>query len=126
MDLTPRMTESAMVARSAAAGSMVLLKNVRHTLPLLAVDGHALPIAVYGMGQLRTALTGGIQAWRTINVLDGLMDSDQVIPDGLLSHKYRNALLQNPGAGEILPAMLDIPAVAGRTQAAVIPAPPGN
>ena len=120
MDLTPRMTESAMVARSAAAGSMVLLKNVRHALPLLAVDGHALPIAVYGMGQLRTALTGGIQAWRTINVLDGLMDSDQVIPDGLLSHKYRNALLQNPGAGEILPAMLDIPAVAGRTQAAVI------
>ena len=72
MDLTPRMTESAMVARSAAAGSMVLLKNVRHTLPLLAVDGHALPIAVYGMGQLRTALTGGIQAWRTINVLDVL------------------------------------------------------
>ena len=38
MDLTPRMTESAMVARSAAAGSMVLLKNVRHTLTLLAVD----------------------------------------------------------------------------------------
>ena len=96
MEVTARMTESAMVARAAAAGSMVLLKNLHHTLPLLAEGTEPLPIAVFGSGQIRTALSAGIQPWRTVNVLDGLTASDQVTPDGLLAHKYRNFLLGNP------------------------------
>ena len=34
MEYTPRMTENVLVAHGAALGSMVLLKNVRETLPL--------------------------------------------------------------------------------------------
>lgn len=121
MELTARMTESAMVARSAAAGSMVLLKNIQNALPLLPLDGEPLPIAVFGAGQIRTALSAGIQPWRTTNVLDGLCASDQVTPDGLLSHRYRNFVTGNPNPNaEMSPAELDIGAVAARTKAAVI------
>ena len=121
MEQTVRMTESALTARSAAAGSMVLLKNVRNTLPFQAGEDGPLPIAVFGIGQLRTALSSGVQPWRTVNVLDGLQASDQVTPDGLLSHRYRSYVLEHP-AEEDGPAAdaLDIPAVAARVQGAVV------
>ena len=121
MEQTVRMTESALAARTAAAGSMVLLKNVRNTLPLLAGEDGPLPIAVFGIGQLRTALTAGIEPWRAVNVLDGLQASDQVTPDGLLSHRYRNWLLEHPAeTGGPAPEALDIPGVAARVAAAVV------
>lgn len=121
MEVTARMTESAMVARAAAAGSMVLLKNLRRTLPLLAEEGEPLPIAVFGSGQIRTALTAGIQPWRSVNVLDGLLASDQVTPDGLLAHKYRNFLLGNPDpSAQLTAGELELGAVAARTKAAVL------
>lgn len=121
MEFTARMTESALVARSAAAGSMVLLKNTQNTLPLCKRGNDPMPIAVFGMGQLRTAVTAGIQPWRSINVLDGLCASESVIPDGLLSHKYRNFALKTPDPSAELPIHeLDIPALALRCDAAVI------
>ncbi len=121
MEVTARMTESAMVARAAAAGSMVLLKNLHHTLPLLAEGTEPLPIAVFGSGQIRTALSAGIQPWRTVNVLDGLTASDQVTPDGLLAHKYRNFLLGNPDlSAQLTAGELELGAVAARTKAAVV------
>ena len=56
MEYTPRMTEHTLVAQGAAAGSMVLLKNVNNTLPLRPAGSEKLPVAVFGMGQLDTAL----------------------------------------------------------------------
>ena len=98
MEYTPRMRENAMVARSAALGSMVLLKNVRQTLPLQPAGSEKLPIAVFGMGQLDTVFgCAEFQAYGTVSVLDGLCASDAVRPDGLLTHKYRSHKLANPG-----------------------------
>ncbi len=98
MDYTPRMRENTMVARSAALGSMVLLKNVRQTLPLQPAGSEKLPIAVFGMGQLDTVFgCAEFQAYGTASVLDGLCASDMVCPDGLLAHKYRTHRLNSPG-----------------------------
>ena len=54
MEYTPRMLDAALTARSAAAAGMVLLKNVQNALPLTAEDGEALPVAVFGSGQIFT------------------------------------------------------------------------
>lgn len=98
MEYTPRMRENAMVTRSAALGSMVLLKNVRQTLPLQPAGSEKLPIAVFGMGQLDTVLgCAEFQSYGTVSVLDGLCASEPVCPDGLLTHKYRNWKLNHPG-----------------------------
>ena len=98
MEYTPRMTEHTLVAQGAAAGSMVLLKNVNNTLPLRPAGSEKLPVAVFGMGQLDTALCcAEFQTYRAVSVLDGLCASDLVVPDGLLAHKYRSWRLNNPG-----------------------------
>ena len=98
MDFTPRMTENMMVAHGAAVSSMVLLKNVRQTLPLCPAGSEKLPVAVFGMGQLDTACCcEEFQTYRKVSVLDGLCASELVAPDGLLTHKYRNWKLSNPG-----------------------------
>ena len=55
MEYTPRMTDNALAARAAAAGSMVLLRNVQNTLPLERTGGEPLPVAVFGVGQIFTA-----------------------------------------------------------------------
>ena len=55
MEYTPRMLDAALTARSAAAAGMVLLKNVQNALPLTAEDGEALPVAVFGSGQIGLA-----------------------------------------------------------------------
>ena len=97
MEYTPRMTENLLVARTAAQGSMVLLKNVRQTLPLQPAGSEKLPVAVFGMGQLNTAMgCEEFPAYRTVTILDGLCGSDLVVPDGLLTHKYRNWKLNHP------------------------------
>ena len=98
MEFTPRMTENMLVAHGAAVSSMVLLKNVKSTLPLRPAGTEKLPVAVFGMGQLRTACCcEEFQTYRTVNILDGLCASELVVPDGLLAHKYRNWRLSNPG-----------------------------
>ena len=87
MEYTPRMTEHMLVAQGAAAGSMVLLKNVNNTLPLRPAGSEKLPVAVFGMGQLDTALCcGEFQTYRAVSILDGLCASPLVAPDGLLTH----------------------------------------
>ncbi len=98
MEYTPRMKENVLVAHSAALGSMVLLKNIRQTLPLVPAGSEKLPVAVFGMGQLDTAFAcEEFQLYRSVSILDGLCGSDLVVPDGLLAHKYRNWKLNNPG-----------------------------
>ena len=94
MEYTPRITDNALAARAAAAGSMVLLKNVRNTLPFAKNGDEPLPIAVFGVGQVFTACcTAQMQPWHKICVLDGLAASEVVKPDGLLVHKHRNCKL---------------------------------
>ena len=98
MEFTPRMTENMLVAHGAAVSSMVLLKNVRGTLPLQPAGSEKLPVAVFGMGQLDTACCcEEFQTYRKVSILDGLCASELVAPDGLLVHKYRNWKLNNPG-----------------------------
>jgi hypothetical protein len=103
MELTPRLSESALVSRAAAAGSMVLLKNVGGALPLRPEAGEPLPVAVFGIGQLFTACCQrAMTPWRTIDILSGLCASEYVKPDGLLAHKYRAWAVEHPN-GEPLP-----------------------
>lgn len=98
MEFTPRMNEHILVAKAAALGSMVLLKNVKNTLPLQPAGTEKLPIAVFGMGQMDTACCcAEFQTYRKTSVLDGLCASELVCPDGLLAHKYRHFHLENPG-----------------------------
>ena len=98
MEYTPRMTENMLVAHGAAVSSMVLLKNVAGTLPLRPAGSEKLPVAVFGMGQIDTALCcEEFQTYRKVNILDGLCASRYVQPDGLLSHKYRSHKLSSPG-----------------------------
>ena len=54
MEYTPRITDNALAARAAAAGSMVLLKNVRNTLPFAKNGAEPLPIAIFGVGHSRS------------------------------------------------------------------------
>lgn len=122
MDITLRMSDHALTARTAAAAGIVLLKNQEHTLPLLPLeDGTPLPIAVFGACQLRTpAFEANVDPWRAIGVLDGLCASDAVRPDGLLARKYRTWALEHP-AGEELPLhTLDFSALHHDCEAAVI------
>jgi len=122
MEITARMSENALVSRSAAAGSMVLLRNVRGTLPLIPGESGKLPIAVFGSGQLRTAFAGtGMQPWRTVSALDGLAAGDALVPDGLLAHQYRAWRLANPGAkSEMLLDKRAVDEFAAQNAAAVV------
>ncbi len=121
MDYTPRMLDAALTARSAAAAGIVLLKNVRNTLPLLPEDGAPLPVAVFGIGQICTpCCTAAMQPWRSVSVLDGLCASEAVRPDGLLSHKYRTWALEHPSGTEYPLGMLSMEELAQTNRAAII------
>ena len=121
MEYTPRMLDAALTARSAAAAGMVLLKNVQNTLPLTAEDGEALPIAVFGIGQIFTpCCTAQMQPWRKIDILDGLAASEAVKPDGLLSHKYRTWALEHPEGSEYPLGTLSMEELAACNRAAVV------
>lgn len=98
MEYTPRMTENMLVAHAAAVNSMVLLKNVAGTLPLRPAGSEKLPVAVFGMGQIDTACCcREFETYRKVSILDGLRTCPLLEPDGLLSHKYRNWKLSEPG-----------------------------
>ena len=121
MEYTPRITDNALAARAAAAGSMVLLKNVRNTLPFAKNGAEPLPIAVFGVGQVFTACcTAQMQPWHKICVLDGLAASEVVKPDGLLVHKYRNWCMEHPAGEEFPLSMLSMEELAECSAAAVV------
>ena len=121
MEYTPRMLDAALTARSAAAAGMVLLKNVQNALPLTAEDGEALPVAVFGSGQIFTpCCEAAMDPWRKVSVLDGLCASDAVKPDGLLSHKYRTWALEHPAGGEYPLGSLSMEELAGCNRAAIV------
>ena len=120
MEITPRMSDHALLARTAAAGSMVLLKNTGGTLPLLPLeDGTPMPVAVFGAGQIRTCLCpADIHPWKKGNILDALCQSRRIVPDGLLAHRYRNAALKDPLDGELDAAALDLSRLSWRSSGA--------
>ena len=122
MEITPRMSDHALLARAAAAGSMVLLKNTGGTLPLLPLeDGTPMPVAVFGAGQIRTCLCAAdIHPWRGGNILDALCQSRRIVPDGLLAHRYRNAALKDPLGGELDAAALDLSRLREENAAAIV------
>ncbi len=122
MDITPAMAANAAVCRAAAAGSMVLLKNTNNALPFeKTADGAPLPIAVFGLGQLRTVNTDRfMQPWGSGCILDALCASDAVRPDALLSRKYRAFALADPDAEQMPTGDLSFEEFSQENEAAVI------
>lgn len=121
MEYTPRITDLALAARAAAAGSMVLLKNVQNTLPFAAENGEPFPIAVFGVGQIATVCcTEQMQPWHKVCVLDALCESACVRPDGLLAHKYRNWCLEHPAGEEFPLSMLSMEELSEHSGAAIV------
>ena len=122
MDITLRMSDHALTARAAAAAGIVLLKNTAGTLPLLpAEDGAPLPVAVFGIRQLLTpAYDRAMTPWRAIGVLDGLMASDAIRPDGLLARKYRTWAMEHPDGSELPLTNVDFGALRHDCAAAVV------
>ena len=122
MDITLRMSDHALTARAAAAAGIVLLKNTAGTLPLLPVeDGAPLPVAVFGIRQLLTpAYDRAMTPWRAIGVLDRLMASDAIRPDGLLARKYRTWAMEHPDGSELPLTNVDFGALRHDCAAAVV------
>ena len=119
MEISARMQEHSLLAKSAAAGSMVLLKNVQNTLPFLPENDQPLSLAVFGVGQVRTVLSVDMKPWRSVSVLEGLCDCSAVKPDGLLAHKYRNFAVNNT-TGEMPLDSISMDELAGENAAAVV------
>lgn len=102
MDYSPRMNRNLVTCRSAAAGSMVLLKNTHNTLPFSRrEDGTPLRVAVFGIGQIRTCFGAHGTPWHSVNILDGLCASETLAPDAFLAQKYRAWALAHPGQTEL-------------------------
>ena len=121
MEISPRMNENAFLSRTAAAASMVLLKNVGQTLPLTAPEGEKLPVAVFGIGQLCTPVcSAGMTPWRRINILDGLCADETLLPDGLLAHKYRAWALEHETGEELPLGSLSMEEFAENNAAAIV------
>ena len=121
MEATPRMQDNALVSRTAAAAGCVLLKNVANTLPLLPQADAPVKVAVFGIGQIHTALcSAGMTPWRTVNILDGLCAQDALLPDGLLSHKYRTWALEHPDGSQMPLGSLSMEEFAENNDAAIV------
>lgn len=93
MEASARMIQNAALSRSLAAESMVLLKNIRNTLPLLGSAEEPVNLAVFGVGQIYTVQggtgSGHVNNLKTISLLEGLTQTDSLKVDGLLARKYR-------------------------------------
>ena len=76
MEASARMIKNAATARSLAAESMVLLKNVGNTLPLLGSSEEPVPAALFGVGQVYTVKggtgSGNVNNLKTISLLEGM------------------------------------------------------
>lgn len=99
MEASARMVKNAATARQLAAESMVLLKNVGNTLPLLGSPEEPVPVAVFGVGQVYTVKggtgSGNVNNLKTISLLEGLENCQSLQPDGLLARKYRSWCLSH-------------------------------
>lgn len=99
MEASARMIKNAATARRLAAESMVLLRNVGNTLPLLGSEEVPVPVAVFGVGQIYTVKggtgSGNVNNIRTISLLEGLESCVSLCPDALLARKYRAWGLQH-------------------------------
>ncbi len=133
MDITPRMQQSAAVARRTAAESMVLLKN-EHTLPL----AEGTKVAVFGVGQVLTIKggtgSGEVNNLKSVNILEGLQTEPKLTVDAELAAKYVAWAEAHPPvkpglfAGDAqknyndeLPVTdLDVAAIAAKNDAAVV------
>lgn len=93
METSMRMLKNGALSRSLAAQSMVLLKNVQNTLPLLGSLEEPVNVAVFGVGQIYTVKggtgSGNVNNLKTISFLEGLEACPTLNPDGLLARKYR-------------------------------------
>lgn len=94
MEASLRMVKNAACSRALAAESMVLLKNIRNTLPLLGTEEEPIKLAVFGVGQIYTVKggtgSGNVNNLKTISLLEGLTQCRSLSPDGLLARKYRS------------------------------------
>lgn len=93
METTMRMLKNSALSRSLAAESMVLLKNIGNTLPLLGSPEEPVSVAVFGVGQVYTVKggtgSGNVNNLKTVSLLEGLEECPSLKPDGLLARKYR-------------------------------------
>ena len=121
MEATPRMNENARLARTAAAGAMVLLKNVGNTLPFLSAGENKLRLAIFGIGQIFTPVcSAAMKPWRKVNILDGLCASEDVRPDPLLAHKYRAWAVEHEDGAEMPLGSLSMEELAAENDAALV------
>lgn len=93
METSMRMLKNGALSRSLAAESMVLLKNIGNTLPLLGSPEEPVSVAVFGVGQVYTVKggtgSGNVNNLKTVSLLEGLEECPSLKPDGLLARKYR-------------------------------------
>ena len=93
MESSPRMLKNAALSREMAAQSMVLLKNIHNTLPLLGSAEEPVHVALFGVGQIYTVKggtgSGNVNNLKTISILEGMVQCPTLDPDGLLARKYR-------------------------------------
>lgn len=93
MEASVRMLKNAAISRQLAAESMVLLRNVNNTLPLLGSPEEPVPVALFGVGQIYTVKggtgSGNVNNLKTISLLEGIEACPSLNPDGLLARKYR-------------------------------------
>lgn len=94
MEMSARMRENAEISRSLAAESMVLLKNVHNTLPLLGTPEEPVKLAVFGVGQIYTVKggtgSGNVNNLKTISLLEGLEQCRSFQVAHELARKYRS------------------------------------
>ncbi len=94
MEASARMIQNAALSRSLAAESMVLLKNVHNTLPLLGSPEEPVKVALFGVGQIYTVKggtgSGNVNNLKTTSLLEGLTQTESLLVDGLLARKYRS------------------------------------
>ena len=100
MEASARMIQNAAISRALAAESMVLLKNINNTLPLLGSEEEPVRVALFGIGQIYTVKggtgSGDVNNIKTTSLLEGFEASPTLVPDALLARKYRAWGLDHP------------------------------